>query len=136
MRLIPYLNFDGTCAEAFKFYEKVFDGKLEMLMTHEDSPMKDQVPPEWGPRIMHAFLTIGDAQLMGSDAPPEQFTKAQGTFVSVNLEDVPRAERIFQQLSSGGTVIMPFEKTFWAERFGMAIDRFGTPWMVNAGQTA
>jgi len=134
MRLIPYLNFDGTCEEAFKFYEKVFDGQLEVLMTHENSPMKDQVPPEWGPRIMHAFLTIGDAQLMGSDAPPGQFTKAQGTFVSVNLEDVARGERIFQQLSSGGTTIMPFEKTFWAERFGMAIDRFGTPWMVNAGQ--
>jgi PhnB protein len=136
MQLIPYLTFDGQCAEAFKFYERVLGGKLETLITHEESPMKDQVPPEWGDRIMHAYLTVGDAKLMGSDSPPEFFTKPQGLSVSINLDDVARGERIFKELSAGGTVTMPFEKTFWAERFGMLVDRFGTPWMINAGQIA
>ena len=132
MHLIPYLNFDGTCAEAFRLYERVLGGKLDLL-TNADSPMADQMPPEAGNRIMHAYLAAGDAQLMGSDAPPGQFVKPQGIFVSINLEDPARGEKIFTELAKGGSVIMPYEKTFWAERFGMLVDRFGTPWMVNAG---
>ena len=134
MRLIPYLTFDGQCAEAFRFYEKVLGGKLETLMTHDESPMAGKVPAEWGDRIMHAYLTAGDAHLMGSDAPPEHFAKPQGVHVSISLDDIPRAERIFEELSSGGTVTMPLDKTFWAERFGMLVDRFGIAWMINAGQ--
>jgi PhnB protein len=133
MRLIPYLNFKGNCAEAFRFYERVLGGKIEMLVTHGESPMAEQTPPDLKDKVMHAFLTVGEAQLMGSDAPLEHFAEAKGLWVSVNLEDVAKAKQIFTELAKDGSVTMPFEKTFWAEGFGMVIDRFGTPWMVNAG---
>ena len=133
MQLVPYLNFNGTCAEAFKFYEKALGGTLETLMTHGESPMADQVPQDWHDKVMHASLTIGSAKLMGSDAPPEYYTPAQGTSVSIHVDTVKEGERIFNALADGGNVTMPFEKTFWAERFGMLVDRFGTPWMVNVG---
>lgn len=133
MELVPYLTFNGTCAEAFRFYEKVLGGKLEALVTNGESPIADQTPPESRDRVMHAYLTIGDAKLMGSDAPPEHFTPARGTHISIQIDDVKEGQRIFTALSEGGSITMPFEKTFWAERFGMAVDRFGTPWMVSAG---
>jgi PhnB protein len=133
MRLIPYLNFKGNCAEAFRFYERVLGGKIEMLVTHGESPMAEQTPPDLKDKVMHAFLTVGEAQLMGSDAPLEHFTEAKGLWVSINLEDVAKAKQVFTDLAKDGSVTMPFEKTFWAEGFGMVVDRFGTPWMVNAG---
>ena len=131
MELSPYLNFNGNCTEAFKFYEKTLGGKIEMLMTHGDSPMKDQVSPDWRDKVMHVRLSVGPFALMGSDVPPKTFAPAQGTMVSLMVDEVARGERIFSQLSAGGTVQMPFQKTFWSPGFGMAVDRFGTPWMVN-----
>ena len=131
MQLQPYLNFNGDCAEAFKLYEKVLGGKIEGMMTHGDSPMAEQTPPEWQDRIMHARLVVGDAVLMASDAPPEYYAKPQGTYVSINVKTTSEGERIFNALAEGGSVQMPFEKTFWAAGFGMLVDRFGIPWMVN-----
>lgn len=90
MKALPYLGFDGECAEAFRF-----------------------------------------SHLMGSDAPPDWHATPQGLSVSLHVTDVGEAERIFAALSDGGSVEMPIGKTFWAERFGMATDRFGIPWMVN-----
>jgi len=127
----PYLAFNGTCAEAFRTYEKVLGGKLEM-MTHGESPMADQTPPDQRGRIMHARLDLGEgAVVMGSDAPPQYFTKPQGFSVSIGVKQTSEGERIFKALSEGGEVKMPFAKTFWAAGFGMCIDRFGIPWMVN-----
>jgi PhnB protein len=131
MRFIPYLNFNGQCEAAFKFYEQVFGGKIEMMMSHGDSPIAEHVPPEWHKSIMHARLSVGDQVLMGSDAPPDRFETARGLWVSIVLDDVAVAERIFNSLAENGTIQMPFEETFWAARFGMVIDRFGTPWMLN-----
>jgi PhnB protein len=130
MKVVPYLNFDGRCAEAFRFYERLFDGKLE-LMTFGDSPMGGEMAPDWKDRVMHAYLAAGDLVLMGSDAPGEHFQKPQGLYVSLHADDAAQGERIFAALAEGGSVTMPFERTFWAERFGMLTDRFGTPWMVN-----
>ncbi len=131
MNFTPYLNFNGDCAEAFRTYQRIIGGELE-LMTHGDSPMADQTPPESRDRIMHARLVIGDAVLMASDAPPEYYQKPQGNYVSLGVGEPAEAERIFRELSEGGTVQMPFEKTFWASGgFGMFVDRFGIPWMVN-----
>ena len=131
MQLNSYLLFGGQCEAAFKFYEKCLGGKIEMMMPHEGSPAEAQTPPEWKKKIMHARMSIGDAVLMGSDAPPGHFEKPQGFSVNIGLKDAVQGERIFNALSENGTVKMPFQQTFWALRFGMLVDQFGTPWMVN-----
>ena len=136
MQIHPYLTFNGNCAEAFKFYERVLGGKIQSMMTHGDSPIAGQVPPDWHDRILHVHLVAGDAVLLGSDAPPEHYAKPQGVQVSLQVTDRAKAERIFKALSEKGTVTMPFDKTFWAEGFGMLVDRFGIPWMVNCAPAA
>ena len=127
----PYLLFDGQCEAAFKFYEKCLGGKDLALMTHGDSPMAAQVSPEWRNKIMHARMTVAGVSLMGSDTPPEHHQTPAGFSVSLNVDTLAEAERIFKALSEKGVVQMPLQQTFWAARFGMAVDRFGTPWMVN-----
>ena len=131
MQLNPYLLFDGDCAEAFKFYEETLGGKIEGLHTFAGSPAAEHAPPEWGDKVMHATISIGDYKLMGSDAPPGRYEKPTGISVSISLKDRDKGERIFNALAEGGTTMMPFGKTFWAEGFGMCTDRFGIPWMVN-----
>jgi PhnB protein len=136
MQLNPYLLFNGQCAEAFKFYEQVLGGKIEAMMTHAGTPAEEHVPSEWGDKIIHARMTIGDSVLMASDAPPGRYEKPGGFSVNIGLNDVAKGERIFNQLAEGGTVQMPFGPTFWAAGFGMCVDRFGTPWMLNCEQAA
>jgi PhnB protein len=132
MELSPYLNFNGNCAEAFRFYERVLGGHIAFMQTHGESAMKEHVPAGWHDKVLHVRLVVGQFALMGSDAPPDRFAKAQGMSVSINVKSAADGERIFQALSDGGSVSMPYQKTFWAAGFGMAVDRFGTPWMVNA----
>lgn len=134
MRLNPYLSFNGQCEAAFQFYEKALGGKISMFMRFEDSPMAGQMPPGWGKKIIHVTLTVGDQTLQGSDAPPDRYQKPQGISVALNTTDVKEAERVFQALGEGAAVQMPLQETFWAQRFGMLTDRFGTPWMVNCGK--
>jgi PhnB protein len=136
MQLNPYLTFNGKCEAAFKFYEQCLRGKIEIMMTHGDSPMAQQVPSEWRNKIIHARLTVGDNVLMGSDAPPERYEEMKGFSVSLSVDDPAEAERIFNALVANGTVRMPLQKTFWAVRFGMLVDQFGVPWMVNCEQAA
>ncbi len=131
MKFSNYLNFPGTCAEAFAAYETIFGGKIEFMQTFGDSPMKDHVPADWQGAVMHATLNIGDQTLGGSDAPPDRFQKPQGFYVAIALTDPAEAERIFAALADGGSTDMPLQQTFWAKRFGMCSDRFGIPWMVN-----
>ena len=130
---VTYLSFDGRCEEAFKRYEKVFKGKILMMMRHSDAPFGSGVPQdsETANRIMHARLEVGGRLLMGGDAPAPSSSKPQGFCVSVAVDDPAEAERIFGQLSEGGAIVMPIGETFWAQRFGMVTDEFGTPWMVN-----
>lgn len=130
MQLIPYLGFDGQCAEAFRFYHSVLGGELEIL-THGESPMAGEVSAEWRDRVMNATLVAKGAVLMGGDAPPGQGVPPQGFCVAVQVEEPAEAERIFNALVDGGRVTMPLQTTFWAERFGMLVDRYGTPWIVN-----
>jgi PhnB protein len=131
MQLNAYLSFNGQCEAAFKFYERLLGGKVTFMMTWGESPMKDQFPPELQKQIMHATLTVGDGLLMGADPPPDRYEKPQGISVSINLKDTAEGKRIFNGLAEGGTVHMPFQETFWAAGFGMCVDRFGIPWMVN-----
>jgi PhnB protein len=134
MQIHTYLLFDGTCGEAFRLYERVLGGKIDFIQTHGESPMKDQTPPDFLDKVMHVHMTVGDQVLMGSDAPPGHFQQPQGFSVSLGMTDPAEAERVFNGLAEGGTVSMPLQKTFWAERFGMLVDRYGTPWMVNCQQ--
>jgi PhnB protein len=131
MQLNPYLFFSGQCEAAFKFYERVLGGRIEAMMPHEGTPAAEQVPPEWHKKILHARLTVGDQVLMGSDAPPDRYEAIKGFSVTISVNDPKEAERIFHALAENGTVRMPIQETFWAVRFGMLVDRFGTPWMIN-----
>ncbi|NMF84907.1 VOC family protein [Nodosilinea sp. P-1105] len=133
MQVNPYLFFDGQCEAAFKFYHQTLGGQLDAMMPHKGSPMENEVPPEWADKIMHAHLTLGDWGLMGSDCPPGTYEVPKGFSVSLQLSDPAEAERIFNALAAGGTIQMPLEETFWAKRFGMAIDQYGIPWMINCG---
>jgi PhnB protein len=131
MQLNPYLLFNGQCEAAFKFYEQCLGGKIEAMITHAGTPAEKQVPREWRDKILHARLIIGDEVLMGSDAPPERYEQPKGFSVSLQIDKPADAERIFHALTEKGTVRMPLEETFWAYRFGMLVDRFGIPWMIN-----
>lgn len=135
MKLNPYLSFNDECKAAFKFYEQCLGGKIDSMMTYGESPMAEQTPPDKLDKIMHASLIVGDSVLMGSDAPPQFMEKPQGFSVSLVFTDPEEAERIFNALAENGTVQMPIQETFWSPRFGMLIDRFGIPWMINCEPT-
>jgi PhnB protein len=136
MKWNPYVTFSGNCDEAFKYYERVLGGKIVALVRFADMPpdAQAQTPPDYKSLILHARLVVGDNVLMGSDAPPGRFEKPQGMSVSIQVDDPREAERIFAALSDNGRVTMPLQQTFWAVRFGMLVDRFGIPWMVNCEQ--
>ena len=136
MQLNPYLFFNGTCEEAFKFYEKCLGGKIEAMMTHAGTPAEAQTPPEWRNKILHARLVVDGQLLMGSDAPPDRREEPKGFSVSLQMKDPAVAERIFHALAENGNVRMPIQETFWAARFGMLVDRFGIPWMINCEKSA
>lgn len=134
MRINPYLMFGGQCEAAFKFYEKCLGGKIAMMLPYEGSPLAGQVPPDWQNKIMHATLTLGDQVLQGVDSPPQSFHKPQGFSVTLHVEAAGEAERLFASLAENAVVQLPLQETFWALRFGMLVDQFGTPWMVNCGR--
>lgn len=136
MKLNPYLTFTGSCEEAFRFYEKVLGGKIEAMMTAVGTPMEKQVPPEWRNKIMHARMTVGGTVLMGSDAPPDRAEPMKGVAICLNLDEAAEAERVFHALSEQASITMPIQETFWAQRFGMLTDQFGTPWMINCEKRA
>jgi PhnB protein len=131
--LVTYLSFDGKCEEAFKHYASVLNGEILAMLRYADAPASAGVPrsADSANRIMHARLKVGDRFLMGGDAPPQFASKPQGFCVSLQIDDPAEAERVFHALAQDGTTQMPIGPTFWASRFGMCIDKFGTPWMVN-----
>jgi len=131
MQLNPYFLFNGNCSEALEFYQKTLEGKIEAKMTFAGSPAADQAPPEWGDKVLHGVIVIGDTKVFVSDAPPGHYEEPKGLSVSVSLNDKARGEQIFNALADGGKTTMPFQQTFWASGFGMCVDRFGIPWMVN-----
>jgi PhnB protein len=131
MDVNPYLNFNGNCEEAFRFYEKHLGGKIESIHTFAGSPMENQLPPEWGNKVMHIHMKVGATVLMGSDAPGGRYQAPQGFSVSLNLKDAAEADKVYQALSADGAIKMPIQQTFWAARFAMFTDRFGIPWMIN-----
>lgn len=130
MRSNPYLNFNGQCEAAFKFYEQLLGGKITFMQTWGDSPAASYMPEEGQGHILHASLDLGDSVLMGADGPPDQYQPPKGIHVVLHFEDTAEGERVFQALAEGGKVEMPFQATFFAAGFGQCVDRFGTPWMA------
>ena len=131
MKVNAYLNFPGTCEEAFNFYAKCLNSQIVALIRASDTPMKEHTPADRQAKIVHARMQIGDTVLMGSDAPPNFVKPAQGFSVCINIPDAAEAERAFHALSEGGNIEMAIQETFWAKRFGTFTDKYGTPWMVN-----
>jgi PhnB protein len=134
MRLNPYLSFDGRCEAAFKFYEQCLQGKIVMLVRYGDSPLAKQTPPHWHRRVLHATFSSGDHILQGTDALPESYCRPQGFSVMLNIGSPVDAENIFNALAVEGTVQIPLQESFWAARFGVLVDQFGTPWTINCGK--
>ncbi|HEX5340789.1 MAG TPA: VOC family protein [Gammaproteobacteria bacterium] len=135
MQITNYVFFDGRCAEAFRFYEQLLGGKIKALLRAGDVPGSEAVPAVARERIMHAYLSLGDQGLMGSDWMAERpFEPPQGFYVALSIEDLGEAERVFKALAEGGTVRASFEPTFFAPGFGMLVDRFGVPWMINCAK--
>jgi len=131
MEMNPYLSFKGECEAAFKFYEQRLGGQPGAIFRYAGSPLADQVPADWSDKVMHGSLKIGDQTLMGGDVAPDQYEEPKGFSLSLQIKSAADAERIFHELARGGRVVMPLEKTFWAERFGMIVDRFGIRWLIN-----
>ena len=131
MKMNPYLSFKGACEDAFRFYEQSLGGRVGELFRYGGSPMAGDVPSDWSDKVMHGSIAIGDQMLMGGDVAPDRYEAPRGFSLSLQMADAAEAERIFQDLSTGGTIVVPLAKTFWAERFGMVVDRFGIPWLIN-----
>ncbi|WP_407291777.1 VOC family protein [Stutzerimonas zhaodongensis] len=137
MKITPYLTFDGQTRDAFTLYQRVLGGDLEM-MTFAQAPETEQFPAEHRERIIHACLSLGQFRLMASDTMPGDpacgggvYEGIKGCSISLHPESIEESQRLFDGLAEGGQVVMPLEKTFWAERFGMLTDRFGVSWMID-----
>lgn len=129
MSFVPYLAFDGKCREAFDFYAGIFGGQITFRMTFGESPMAAELPAQSHDRIMHSQLDSAQGVLMGADCA--QSTPSSKGCVNITVDTPDEAERVFHALAAGGKVQMPIDETFWAQRFGMLVDRYGHAWMVN-----
>jgi PhnB protein len=130
MKLLTYLNYGGNCAQAFRFYEHHLGGNITMMMTHGEAPGPNTVPPEWKNAILHARMNIGETELLGADVPPERFQPMRSAYLSLSVTSIDEAERIHALLAEGGQIFMPMQETFFAFRFSMLRDKFGTSWMI------
>lgn len=139
-KLNPYLNFDGTCEQAFNFYKKVFQKDFNRygIMRFGDVPAQESMPPfpdDVKNRVMHVGIDIGEQTLMGSDIMPgmdnRPFQIGDNNYVSIHPDSREEADRLFNELSEGGVVEMPMADQFWGDYFGSLRDKFGVCWMVN-----
>lgn len=130
MKLHTYLNYGGNCEQAFRFYEQHLGGKITMMMTHDAQPAPNNVSPDWQKAILYARMNIGETELMGSDVPPERFQPMRSVYLSLGVTSTEEAERLHALLSEGGQIFMPMQETFFAFRFSMLRDKFGTSWMI------
>ena len=138
MQFLPYLNFDGTCAEAMQTYQRIFGGKLNGMMTFGEAPDMGMggIPPEAKDRVMHASLDCDGGILMASDTFPGQCAGGIGNpAVAISFTDLARAREVADALAEGGTVQMPMQETFWVEAFSAVTDRFGISWLINGGRS-
>ena len=130
MKLITYINYGGNCEQAFRFYEVHLGGKIVALVRHKEQPDSKNVPAGWENAVLNARMTIGETELMGADIPPERFQPMRSAYLTLLVDSAKEAERIYELLSEGGQIFMKMEETFFATRFAMLRDRFGTSWMI------
>ena len=128
MKMTTYVNFPGTCAEAFRFYETHLGGKVSMMMTHGQAPDQGKVNPDWKDAVLHARLSVAGTELLGADIPKAE--PMRSAYLSLSVESDAEAERIFSALAEGGEVFMKMQETFFASRFAQLRDRFGLNWMI------
>ena len=128
MQLHTYLNYGGNCEQAFRFYEQQLGGPITMLMRHGEQPTPSQAPPDWNGKVLHARMNLGGTELLGADIPGYQ--PMRSAYLSLTVSTQEEAERIYALLSDGGQVFMPIQETFFASRFAMLRDQFGTSWML------
>lgn len=135
MTLHPCVNlsFNGQCEAAFRHYERCLNGKITFMLTWGDSPMAKDAPPAWSGKIAHATLEIGNTRIQGSDPAPGGYETPRGFAISLD-PDVAEAEGLFAALAEDGTITVPLQQTFWARAFAVVTDRFGIPWIINAGE--
>ena len=132
MQMVTYLSFNGDCEEAFQHYAAALGGKITFLLRVGESPMANQAPAAMKDKVLHATLQTPDgSELKGSDNTEAEEVPRSGFSVAIQAADLAQAQRMFKALSAGGRVQMELQKTFWSPGFGMCIDRFGIPWMVN-----
>jgi PhnB protein len=125
------LQFNGQCEEAFRHYERCLEATITFMMTWADSPAAAEVSAEWGPKIYHATLKVGNTAILASDQPADRYQQPTGFDIILQIPDPADAERVFNALADGGVVGMPLQETFWARRFGVLHDRFRMRWVVN-----
>ena len=135
MKLYTYLNYGGNCRQAFEFYAQHLGGKITMLTTHGEQAGAS-VAPEWRNAVLHARIEMGDTVLLGADIPPDRFQPMRSAYLSLILDSSEEAERLYVLLSDEGQIFMPMAETFFAHRFAMLRDRFGTSWMLLHERTA
>jgi PhnB protein len=131
MRISPHLCFYGQCEAAFRHYQKVLGGEIVTMLRYGESPMAAQVATQWHSRILHATLKVGELELTGVDVLSDDYQPPSGFFVTLSIDELDEAERVFKSLVEGGTTRLPFQKTFWSAGFGVLTDRFGVPWEIN-----
>jgi PhnB protein len=129
MQLTTYLNYGGNCEEAFRFYEQHLGAKIRFLMRHGETPDGSQAGPQWKDKVLHATLAIGGTELLGADV--ESYQPMRSAYLTLTVESSAEADRIYAVLSDGGDIFMPMAETFFAHRFAMLRDRFGTSWMLH-----
>jgi PhnB protein len=129
MQLTTYVNYGGNCEAAFQFYEQHLGGRITMLMRHDEAP-NAQPRPDWGKKVLHARLALGGTELLGADIPPDRFQPMRSAYLTLTLDTDADAERVYALLTDGGEIFMRMEQTFFASRFAMLRDRFGTSWML------
>lgn len=130
MKLHAYLNYGGNCEQAFRFYEKNLGGKITAIMTHGENPGPSGVPASMNKSILYVRMSLGETEIMASDVPPERFQPMRSVYLSLTVPSTPEAERIHALLADGGEIFMPMQETFFAYRFSMLRDKFGTSWMI------
>jgi PhnB protein len=131
MQFNAYLNFKGQTEEAFRFYERTLGATIEAALLEDGTSPDLRSKAPWGKKVLHGRISIGGHLVMASDCPPDRYQTPQGFSLNLGFKEPAEAERVFAALSQGGQVQMPIQETFWAQRFGLAADRFGTPWMIN-----
>ncbi|HZJ01115.1 MAG TPA: VOC family protein [Gemmatimonadaceae bacterium] len=130
MKLYTYLNYGGNCRQAFEFYAEHLGAKIVMMMTHGEQPVAGKVPDEWEDAILHARIDIGDTTVLGADVPPNVFEPMRSAYLSLFVDSDEEADRLYALLTEGGQIFMKMEENFFAHRFAMFRDRFGTSWML------